>query len=293
MKIVDCFMYSDEDMMLDIRLNILDKYISNFIICEASFNHNGSPKKLKFNINNFSKFKDKITYLSVEKQPDGLHEIKKNDDYDSRNSKILDNALNRENYQRNYLLKGLDKFSDDDLIFINDLDEIPNLEKFKYKNKITLFKQKMFYYKLNLVYPNFFWIGSKACKKKHLINPQWLRNIKSKKYPLWRLDTFLSKKKYIDIGFIENGGWHFSNVKNAKELDKKMKTFLHHLEYEESGMNVGDIEKNILEKNVFYNHFADKKSNKLGYKTKLEKIDFNYLPHFIKLNKKKFNQWLD
>ena len=286
-------MYSDEDMMLDIRLNILDKYVSNFVICEASFNHNGSPKKLNFEINNFSRFKDKIIYLTIEKQPDGLREIKKEDDYNKKNSKILDNALSRENYQRNYLLQGLHKFSDNDLILINDLDEIPNLEKFKYKNKITLFRQKMFYYKLNLIYPNFFWIGSKACKKKHLLNPQWLRNIKSKKYPLWRLDTFFSKKKYIDINFIENGGWHFSNVKNAKELDKKMKTFLHHLEYEESGMNAKDIEKNILEKNVFYNHFGDKRSDKLGYKTKLEKIDFDQLPNFIQFNKEKFNQWLD
>jgi beta-1,4-mannosyl-glycoprotein beta-1,4-N-acetylglucosaminyltransferase len=293
MKIVDCFMYSDEDMMLDIRLNVLDKYVSNFIICEASFNHNGSPKKLNFNINNFSKFKNKIIYLSIEKQPDDLRIINNEDDDNKKNSKILDNALNRENYQRNYLFKGLDEFSDDDLILINDLDEIPNLENFKYNNKITLFKQKMFYYKLNLIYPNFFWVGSKACKKKHLVNPQWMRNIKSKKYSFWRLDTFFSKKKYIDISFVDNGGWHFSNVKNAKELDKKMKTFLHHLEYEESGMNAKDLEKNILERNVFYNHFADKKTNKMGYKTKLEKIDLNQLPDFIKLNKEKFNQWLD
>ena len=293
MKIVDCFMYSDEDMMLDIRLNVLDKYVSNFIICEASFNHNGSPKKLNFNINNFSKFKNKIIYLSIEKQPDDLRVINNEDDDNKKNSKILDNALTRENYQRNYLFKGLDKFSDDDLILINDLDEIPNLENFKYNNKITLFKQKMFYYKLNLIYPNFFWIGSKACKKKDLVNPQWMRNIKSKKYSFWRLDTFFSEKKYIDISFVDNGGWHFSNIKNAKELDKKMKTFLHHLEYEESGMNAKDLEKNILERNVFYNHFADKKINKMGYKTKLEKIDLNQLPDFIKLNQKKFNQWID
>ena len=102
-----------------------------------------------------------------------------------------------------------------------------------------------------------------------------------------------SNKKYIDISFVENGGWHFSNVKNPKELDKKMKTFLHHLEYEKSGMNAGELEKNIIEKNVFYNHFADKKANKMGYKKKLEKIDLNQLPEFVKLNKEKFNQWLD
>ena len=44
MKIIDCFMYFDEDMILDIRLNILSKFVSKFVICEANFNHNGSKK---------------------------------------------------------------------------------------------------------------------------------------------------------------------------------------------------------------------------------------------------------
>ena len=52
----------------------------------------------------------------------------------------------------------------------------------------------MFYYKLNLIYPNFFGQGTKACKKKNFISPQWLRNIKGKKYPFWRFDIFFSKK---------------------------------------------------------------------------------------------------
>ena len=45
MKIIDCFMYFDEDMILDVRLNTLSEYISHFVICEASFNHNGTKKK--------------------------------------------------------------------------------------------------------------------------------------------------------------------------------------------------------------------------------------------------------
>ena len=110
---------------------------------------------------------------------------------------------------------GLKDFDENDLIAISDLDEIPNFENFKYENKITFFEQKMFYYKLNLVYPNFIWFGSKICKKKHLISPQWLRNIKSKIYPYWRVDTYFSKKKYCDLGFVKNGGWHFTNIKKS------------------------------------------------------------------------------
>ena len=72
-----------------------------------------------------------------------------------------------------------------------------------------------------------------------------------------------------------------------------MRNFLHHLEYEESGISIKDIEKNILEKNVFYNHFADKKSDKMGYQKKLEKIDLNELPEYISKNTSKFQEWID
>ena len=159
-------MYFDEDMMLDVRLNTLDKYVSHFIICEATYNHNGVQKKLNFDINKFVKFKDKITYLALDDQPDNLRTLSSKDTELKRNSKVLDNALLRENYQRNFVLKHLEKISEEDLIIINDVDEIPNLNGFKYNNKITIFKQKLFYYKFNLLYPDFTWVGSKICKKK-------------------------------------------------------------------------------------------------------------------------------
>ena len=51
MKIIDCFMYFDEDMLLDIRLNTLNNFVSKFIICEAKYKHNGAEKKLNFDLN--------------------------------------------------------------------------------------------------------------------------------------------------------------------------------------------------------------------------------------------------
>ena len=56
MKIYDCFMYFDEDLLLDIRLNSLNEHVSKFIITEATYTHNGNPKKLNFDIKNFKKF---------------------------------------------------------------------------------------------------------------------------------------------------------------------------------------------------------------------------------------------
>ena len=286
-------MYFDEDMILDIRLNILNKYVSYFVICEANFNHNGTKRELRFNISNFSKFRDKIIYIPLNNQPENLKLINEGDSLITKNSKILDNALFRENFQRNFLQSKIKDFSEDDLIIISDLDEIPNLKKFRYNSKITFFEQKMYYYKLNLVHPNFKWYGSKICKKKHLLSPQWLRNIKAKKYSLLRLDILFSKTKYNDICFIEDGGWHFTNIKSPEKIDFKMKNFLHHLEYEESGIDVEDIKKIVNEKKVFYDHIADKKQKKWSASTHLIKEDENLLPDYIYLNKDKFKEWLD
>ena len=80
----------------------------------------------------------------------------------------------------------------------------------------------MFYYKLNLFYENFIWHGTRACKKKYLKSPQWLRNIKAKKYPFWRFDLIFSKKKYSDLFFVDEGGWHFTNLKTLNSLKKKL-----------------------------------------------------------------------
>ena len=103
----------------------------------------------------------------------------------------------RDYFQRENLAKGLDEATNEDLILISDLDEIPNLDSLNYsniKNNIVIFEQKMFYYKFNLFYSDFIWQGTKATKSKNFLSPQWLRNIKGKKYPKWRIDTFFSKK---------------------------------------------------------------------------------------------------
>ena len=228
----------------------------------------------------------------LDKEPANLKTINKNDSSLLKESKTLDNALIRENFQRNFALKKLHEVNDNDLILINDLDEIPELKNFSYKNKITIFKQRMLYFKFNLVYKNLSWTGSKICKKKDLISPQWLRNIKTRKYPLWRLDIFFSKKKYNNIEIIENGGWHFTNIKTADEIHHKMKSFLHHFEYENSGLNPEMIEKLIKDKKALYNYNADQRDNKWSNNTELEKINLEFLPDYINENLDKYQNWL-
>ena len=284
MNIYDCFMYFDEDILLDLRLNVLNKYVKKFVISEATYTHNGNKKKLNFDINRFKKFKDKIEYIVVDKEPLNIRRINENDPEHIRGQKLILNGYARDNYQRESLNLGLKNLLDNDLIIVSDLDEIPNLEKIELKNiqnKIIIFKQKMFYYKLNLLYDEFNWFGSKACKKKNFLSPQWLRNIKSKKYPRWRLDLWFSKRKYINNFYVEDGGWHFTCIRTAQDLEKKLLNFAHHYEFEESGLKKNDLEKLINEKRVMYDHNVDQKGYKWSGKSKLKKINKDLLPSYV------------
>ena len=79
MKIFDCFMYFDEDIVLDLRLNLLNDFVDYFVIVESKFNHKGEKRNLKFNINQFKAFKTKIIYLVFDEEPKDLETFNKND----------------------------------------------------------------------------------------------------------------------------------------------------------------------------------------------------------------------
>ena len=46
MNIYDTFIYNNEDLILDIRLNYLNKFVEKFIIVEAKYTHQGKEKKI-------------------------------------------------------------------------------------------------------------------------------------------------------------------------------------------------------------------------------------------------------
>ena len=272
---------------------MMNDYVKKFVITESSYLHSGREKKLKFDFNNFSKFKDKIIYIIVDKKPSGIETIQSDDDELTKNKKILDNSLKRENNQRNKLFDGIKNAHDEDLILCSDLDEIPNLNKFRFKNKITLFQQKVFYYKFNLMQPNFEWVGTRACKKKKLKNFQWLRNIKSKSYPLWRVDTLFSNKRYTNVDIIHDGGWHFTAIKNPKDIHYKLSNFMHHLEFEYSGLTVQDMERMVSDKKILYDHGAKQEEDKYTGRQSLIKVDKSFLPSYINENFDKYKNWLE
>ena len=72
MKIIDTTTFFEENMMMDIRFNILDPYVDKFIVCESSFSHSGKKKKINFNFKNYPKFKYKIIHIILDKEPENL-----------------------------------------------------------------------------------------------------------------------------------------------------------------------------------------------------------------------------
>ena len=151
----------------------------------------------------------------------------------------------------------------------------------------------MFYYKFNLKLPNLIWSGTKACKKKYLKSHQWLRNIKDKKYSYYRLDAYFSEKKHINVKLIDDGGWHFTNIKTAKEIEHKLKSYLHHREFDINPMTTNEIEKIIRDKKSIYNLNVDKTVSKIGNGDKLEKFPLQKLPKFLQNNLENYKEWID
>lgn len=292
MKIYDCTTFYSEHMMLDVRFHVLNDYVEKFIVTESLYSHSGQPKKLNFDINNYPKFKDKIIYLVIDQEPDDLIKIENTKEH--QGLKRI-NSLKRIELSYNYMMKATENLADDDLIILSDNDEIPNLnsKQFKQSNKnVFIFKQLFFYYKFNLLYDLMPWFGSKACKKKSLKSFSWLRNLKSKKYSFWRLDTYFNENKLTNLEIIKDGGWHFTNIKTPEELYIKMTNFGHHNEFELSGLTVEDLRKKIDEGVVFYNHFSDQTDqNKWNYDYKLKKINIDLLPKYLQDNSEKFKEW--
>ena len=253
-------MYNNEDLLLELRLNSLKKFVNKFVIVESQYDHQGNKKNLNFKIEKFNNFKDKIEYIILNEFPKNL------------------SNWERENYHRNFINNGLQEAGQDDYIMISDLDEIPKIDNIQIfeKKKYTVFKQKMFYYKFNLhnlTEPD--WFGTKVCKKKYLRSPQWIRNQKVKKYPFWRFDK-------LRWNIIDEGGWHFSFVMSSINIKKKIESYAHTELNKTELINIETIQQKInLKQDLF------------GRPFKFIKIeDEKILPEYLVFNKNKFLDFL-
>jgi len=265
MKIYDCCIYFDENLMLDMRFNILNEHVDKFVIVEATRDHSGNSKKLNFDINNFQKFKEKIIYHVVEDIPQEVKNYKKG----------WSPNFYRENFHRDSISKAIENCDPEDLILISDADEIPNFDVINSSKikKFALLRQKNFYYKINLQSENE-WLGTGVCLKKHLKSPQWLRN---KRF----LRRGFLRRLFFKTQIINNGGWHFSFLKTPEDIIKKMNAYGHgELAFK---TDIQKIENSIKSKEFFINP-----------KIKLKKVSIdNTFPKYINNNISIFKNWIE
>ena len=112
--------------------------------------------------------------------------------------------------------------------------------------------------------------------EKNLRSPQWLRNLKFKDYPFWRID------KIKNLQIIKNGGWHFSYLQTPENISEKIQSFAHG-EFNKS--EIFDL-KNIYSKIQKGQDILDR-----GHNLKKIELDSSF-PSYILNNKEKFKKWL-
>jgi beta-1,4-mannosyl-glycoprotein beta-1,4-N-acetylglucosaminyltransferase len=267
MKIYDCFIFFNENLLTEIRFNILDKFVDYFVVCESYYDHRGNIKGYLFDKDKFKKFSEKIIYVKIDKFPKEL------------------GIWERQDYQRDFLKNGLKNSNPDDLIIYSDADEIINPVIIKnlidIENNVAICEQYCFYYKLNLLSDQYSnnWEGSRAIKYKNLRSFSWLRSIAKKnlKYSFFRFDRF---KK---IKVIKQGGWHFSYLMSEKDIQKKIKSWTHS---ELDTVENSDLD--VIRKRV--------KENKdlFGREIKYSKLEFSekYFPEYLVKNKNSYQNWI-
>lgn len=209
--VIDCIPFFNELDILKLRLHILDPLVDRFVIEEATHTFSGLPKDLCFEKNRemFEEFLPKITYLVVDNSPKEI------------------STHERDKFQKNALAKALTDVSDEDVLILSDVDEIPNpvvlheLVKRFDPDKIYHLAQRNFYCYLNMEevsgnllsitgeFPGVerrMWLGTKVFAKKNIpesgiidlreISPEDPRSVR-----------------------VADGGWHFGYMGSCHETD--------------------------------------------------------------------------
>ena len=260
--IIDAFSFFNEEELAQLRIQYLDQEIDKFVIIEADHTHQGKKKEWNFEklLNNqLKRFKDKIDYHKLKID---LDHVSKLDGWRSTTEKG-GLGFKMDNFQRNYIQEACKKFSQDDIILISDLDEIPSINKIKFIKSCKLdeihpvgFEQFLFH--INANYLNLErWIGTIATKKKIIdkFKPQELRNNRYR------------------ISMIAQAGWSFSSFGSLERIQEKFEAFAHDEYNNEQFKNSNHIQNCILNgADLFHRQIKKKKIDKNFFPKDLLKL---------------------
>ena len=231
MKIYSGTQFFNELDMLEIRLETMSPYVDYFIISESIRTHSGVSKPLYYqeNKDRYKKFHKKIIHQVVTDTPISYNDLINMKPENSLHEKIINGIKNahwlhpisdiafiRDAYEKDSVIRALPEKSNEDVIIVGDLDEIPRpdvlgkvLESFDC-NENYLFQNEMFYMFLNLQKTNEPWWGVNVLTVENLINN-----------PVSKIRQFKEGRK------VYNGGWHFTYMGGAEAVIKKLESFSH------------------------------------------------------------------
>jgi beta-1,4-mannosyl-glycoprotein beta-1,4-N-acetylglucosaminyltransferase len=193
-------MFYNELDILELRLELLDRYVDRFILVEAEVNHVGGPKELFFQNNKqrFAKWLPKITHIIMTAEEAPKEE----------------NPWCREKYQRDCILRGLDDVPNEAIIMISDVDEIPDMKIVPFEklpHVVNAVHMWMFEYSLDYLFTGEPWIGTVItnCELLKRSGPNYFRDNR------WKFPV------------IQYAGWHLSSFGTPMHVWNKMQTFAH------------------------------------------------------------------
>lgn len=227
--IYDCFIFSNELDLLEIRLHELDKIVDRFVLVEATETFSGTSKQLYFSKNKsrFAKFLPKIIHVVVDDlstAPDA-HTLSYFTNYPFQQGSYQ--AWSREIYQRNAIMRGLTQCKKSDQILISDVDEIPRatqVARLKPSKHVLVFEQSHYFYYLNCESADK-WRGTRAVAYDPSLIPEVVRNTSGKN--------------------IRNGGWHFSFLGKPIDMIKKIRSYSHQEHNTKKNLDIARIKFNV------------------------------------------------
>lgn len=242
MKLYDCFTFSGELDVLEVRLKELYPLVDWFVIVEANRTHSGKSKDfvLEKNLGRYKDYADKMRYIQVEDMPAPAFNWIYSKLSTSRFSAVKSMSYSLkiggwrpENHQRNAICRGLDDAKDEDIIMVSDLDEIPSKDSIKKiknndfsKNERVSVLMNLFQFYYNLLMTEN-WEGTKAVKfdllrKKLFKRPQMIRTSFTEKF-----FVNILRREFLKTRSIYNGGWHFSWIGDEAKIREKMRRSPH------------------------------------------------------------------
>jgi hypothetical protein len=242
----DCFLFFNELDVLEIRLNELKDRVHRFVLVEAATTFTNHPKPLHYleNKARFSEFNDRIEHVVV------------------NDTSTWRDAWARERHQRNAISRGLAACSNDDLIMVSDVDEIPRASAIPTGGPVV-FSQTLSYYCLNTATTTP-WKGTRM----------WPCS-------LIRSGMSIQQIRESDAAIVPNGGWHFSYLGGVEMIQAKLTSFAHEEFGKAPYTNTEHLESCLRTGTDLY-----------GREQRFARVPMNTLPRFVVDNADRFKHHL-